>query len=158
MERANEVLNLRSGESEMVSEIVVNPHEPQVGPSFYEDFALRGIRVDRVQPGFIFCTFKVPPRLIDRTGNLAGGAIANLIDIVGNALIYRLGQPMNVSVDMSISYLSNAKLDDELEITSKLLGKIGSVSGTSVIIKNKVSGEIIAEGRHSLFSRLKSKI
>ncbi|XP_021720743.1 putative esterase C31F10.02 [Chenopodium quinoa] len=158
MERANEVLHLRSNESEMVSEIVVNPHEPQVGPSFYEDFALRGIRVHRVQPGFIFCTFKVPPRLIDRTGNLAGGAIANLIDIVGNSLIYRLGQPMNVSVDMSISYLSNAKLDDELEITSKLLGKIGSVSGTSVIIKKKASGEIIAEGRHSLFSRLKSKI
>lgn len=47
----------------------------------------------------------------DRTGNLAGGAIANLIDIVGNALIYRVGRPMNVSIDMSISYLSNAKLD-----------------------------------------------
>lgn len=47
----------------------------------------------------------------DRAGNLAAGAIANLIDIVGNALIYGVGRPMNVSVTMSISYLSNAKLD-----------------------------------------------
>lgn len=90
----------------------------------------------------------------DRAGNLATGAIANLIDIVGNALIYKVQQPMNVSVNMSISYLSSAKLDDELEVTSRLLGRTGAVSGTSIIIKNKASGEIVAEGRHSLFSRL----
>ncbi|KMT05123.1 hypothetical protein BVRB_7g172740 isoform A [Beta vulgaris subsp. vulgaris] len=156
MERAKHVLDLSEDESESVSRLSVNPHEFQVGPSFYEDFALRGIRVDRVEPEFISCTFKVPPRLTDRTGNLAGGAIANLIDIVGNALIYRVGRPMNVSIDMSISYLSNAKLDDELEVTSRLLGKIGAVSGTSVIIKKKASEEIVAEGRHSLFSRPKS--
>ncbi|KNA25205.1 hypothetical protein SOVF_008570 [Spinacia oleracea] len=158
MEGAKQVLQLSDDEFGSVSRLVVKPHEPQIGPSFYEDFALRGIQVDRVEPGLIFCTFKVPPRLIDRTGNLAGGAIANLVDIVGNALIYRIGQPMNVSVDMSISYLSNAKLDDELEVTSRLLGKIGAVSGTSVVIKKKDSGEIVAQGRHSLFSRLKSKI
>lgn len=158
MEKAKELLQWCDDESDSVSRLAVNPHEFQVGPSFYEDFALRGIRVDRVEPGLISCTFKVPPRLTDRNGNLAGGAISNLIDIVGNALIYRVGRPMNVSIDMSISYLSNAKLDDELEVTSRLLGKIGAVSGTSVIIKKKASGEIVAEGRHSLFSRLESKI
>lgn len=33
------------------------------GRSFYEDFGLRGIRVNQVDPGFISCTFKVPLRL-----------------------------------------------------------------------------------------------
>ena len=47
---------------------------------------------------------------------------------------------------------------DELEVTSRLLGKIGAVSGTSVVIMKKASGEIVAEGRHSLFSKLQSKI
>uniref|UniRef100_A0A7C9D3D8 Acyl-coenzyme A thioesterase 13 n=1 Tax=Opuntia streptacantha TaxID=393608 RepID=A0A7C9D3D8_OPUST len=158
MERAKQLLQLSQAESETVSRLAVNPHKFQIGPSFFEDFALRGIRVDRVDPAMIFCTFVVPPRLIDRAGNLAAGAIANLIDIVGNALIYRVGKPMNVSVNMSISYLSNAKLGDELEVTSRLLGRAGSISGTSVIIKNKASGDIVAEGRHSLFSRLESKI
>ncbi|KAL2898795.1 Acyl-coenzyme A thioesterase 13 [Bienertia sinuspersici] len=160
MEKAKEaVAKLLEDDSNSVSKLVVNPHEFQVGPSFFEDFALRGIRVDRVDPaGVIVCSFKVPPRLIDRAGNLAAGAIANLIDIVGNALIYRAGRPMNVSITMSISYMSNAKVDDELEVTSRLLGKIGAVSGTSIIIKKKGSGEIVAEGRHSLFSKIESKI
>ncbi|XP_010430216.1 PREDICTED: uncharacterized protein LOC104714520 isoform X2 [Camelina sativa] len=33
------------------------------GKSFYEVFSLRGIRVNRVDPGFISCSFKVPLRL-----------------------------------------------------------------------------------------------
>ena len=64
MEKAKQLLQLRQAESESVLRLAVNPHEFQVGPSFFEDFALRGIRVDRVEPDMIFCTFVVPPRLI----------------------------------------------------------------------------------------------
>ncbi|MCL7049741.1 hypothetical protein MKW94_019812 [Papaver nudicaule] len=65
---------------------------------------------------------------------------------------------MKVSVDMSISYLSTAKLNDELEIVSRALGRKRGYFGTSVLIKNKETGEIIAEGRHSLFCRVASKM
>ncbi|WCJ42893.1 Thioesterase superfamily protein [Euphorbia peplus] len=58
---------------------------------------------------------------------------------------------MNVSVDISISFLSSANLNDELEITSKVLGRKGGYSGTVVLVKNISTGELIAEGRHSLF-------
>ena len=50
----------------------------------------------------------------DRTGKLASGAIANLVDEVGGAVVHVEGLPMNVSVDMSISFLSTAKLDVSL--------------------------------------------
>lgn len=43
-------------------------------------------------------------------------------------------------------------VQDELEIVSKFLGQKGRYSGTRVVIKNKRNGEIVAEGRHSLFS------
>ncbi|KMT05575.1 hypothetical protein BVRB_7g168180 isoform B [Beta vulgaris subsp. vulgaris] len=152
METAKHVLELSEKELENVSRVIVNPHECHVESSFYEIFAIRGIRVDRVQPGLISCTFK------DRTGNLAVGAIANLIDMLGSVLAYEVGKPVNVTVDLSILYLSNAKLDDELELTARLVGKIGVVSGTSIIITKKASGEIVAEGRNSMFTRLKSKI
>ncbi|KAK6927061.1 Thioesterase domain [Dillenia turbinata] len=125
---------------------------------FYEDFALLGMHVDLVKPGLVSCSFKVPPRLTDGNGNLASGAIANLVDEVGAAVIYVEGLPMNVSVDMSMSYLSTAKLHDELEITSRLLGRKGGYSGTLVLIKNKTTGEVIAEGRHSLFGKPASKM
>ena len=66
MNKAQEFLALTDEESESVSRLTVLPHRVGIEPSFYEDFALRGIRVDRVEPGFVACTFKVPPRLTVR--------------------------------------------------------------------------------------------
>ncbi|KAK9940715.1 hypothetical protein M0R45_017358 [Rubus argutus] len=125
MQKAKEYLELTDGDSGAVSRLDIAAQRVGNESSFYEVFALRGIRVDRVEPGLVVCTFKVPPRLTDRAGNLANGAIANLVDVVGNSTIYYLGLPLNVSVDMSISYMSTAKIDDELEITSKKLGQRG---------------------------------
>ncbi|KAL3518100.1 hypothetical protein ACH5RR_020689 [Cinchona calisaya] len=158
MENVKEYLQVAKEESDRISQLVFPPHRPHIDSSFYEYYALRGIRVDRVEPGFVSCTFKVPSRLIDRNGNLASGAVANLVDEMGGALVYVEGLPMNVSVDMSISYLSTAKLDDELEIVSTLLGRKGGYSGTLVLVKNKLTGELIAEGRHSLFGKHASKM
>lgn len=159
MEKARQCLELSQEESESVARLAIHPY--RVGGaelSFYEDFALRGIRVDRVEPGLVSCTFKVPPRLTDRNGNLANGAIANLVDEVGGAVVYVEGLPMNVSVDMSISFVSTAKVNDELEITGRVLGQRGGYSGTIVLMRNKATGEVIAEGRHSLFGRKPSKM
>ncbi|KAB1225774.1 Acyl-coenzyme A thioesterase 13 [Morella rubra] len=158
MEKAREFLELTEEESESVSRVTIPPPRVDLEHSFYENFALRGIRVDRVEPGFVACTFKVPPRLTDRTGKLASGAIANLVDEVGGAVVYVEGLPMNVSVDMSISFISTAQPDDELEITSRVLGQRGRYSGTIVLIRNKATGEVIAEGRHSLFGTHASKL
>ncbi|KAK3016485.1 hypothetical protein RJ639_007174 [Escallonia herrerae] len=158
MEKAKEMFEVTEEESEIISRLNVHPHRVGVESSFYEDFALKGIRVDRVEPGLVSCTFKVPPRLTDRTGTLTSGAIANLVDEVGGAVVYGDGLSMNVSVDMSISFISSAKLDDELEITSRVLGQKGAYSGTIVLLRNKVTGEIVAEGRHSLFGKQASKL
>ncbi|OMO90508.1 Thioesterase superfamily [Corchorus olitorius] len=158
MEKVKEFLEVDKEEAERLSGLPVPPHRPGFECSFYEDFALRGIRVDRVEPGFVSCTFKVPPRLTDKSGNLATGAIANLVDEVGGAVVHVEGLPMNVSVDMSISFLGTAKPNDELEITSKALGQRGGYKGTIVLVRNKETGELIAEGRHSLFGRQASKM
>ncbi|XP_073114797.1 uncharacterized protein [Elaeis guineensis] len=158
MEKARETLSLGAEESERVASLDVRPHRAGDAASFYEGFALRGIRVDRIQRGSLSCTFKVPPRLTDVSGNLSAGAIANLVDEVGAAAIHADGHHMKVSVDMSISYMSTAKVDDELEITSSVLGHKGGYSGTYVLLRNKTTGVIVAEGRHSLFGNLKSKI
>ncbi|EEF41844.1 acyl-coenzyme A thioesterase 13 [Ricinus communis] len=157
-EKVKAFFELNEEESASVSKLTYQPHRVGLDPSFYEDFVLRGIRVDRVEPGFVSCTFKVPPRLTDRSGKLATGAIANLVDEVGGAVVFVEGLPMNVSVDMSISFLSSANLHDELEITGKVLGRKGGYAGTTVLVKNKATGELIAEGRHSLFGKHTSKI
>ncbi|CAK9314549.1 unnamed protein product [Citrullus colocynthis] len=151
MEKPKQLLELTQDEADAVEKLSVRPKKTGES-SFYTFFALRGIRVDRVEPGLVVCTFRVPPRLTDRSGKLASGAIANLVDEIGCAVIYDEALPEPVSTDMSISYMSTADVDDELEIVSKLLGQKGRYSGTSVIITNKRNGEIVAEGRHSLIS------
>ncbi|XP_068338584.1 uncharacterized protein [Pyrus communis] len=164
LEDAKKYLEVTQDESEAVSRLVFPSDR-----SIYDHFVESGIRVDRVQPGFVVCTFTVPRRLtvslptahplfLDRAGNLANGAIATLVDMVGASTVFVPHIPMNVSVDMSISYMANAKLNDELEITSKRLGQRGRYSGTYVLLRNKASGEIIAEGRHSLFRSSSSKL
>ncbi|KAK8513279.1 hypothetical protein V6N13_002027 [Hibiscus sabdariffa] len=153
MEKAKESLELNK-EVESVSRLTIHPHRVGVEGSFYEDFAVRGIRVDRVEPGFVSCTLK------DKSGNLAIGAVANLVDEVGATIVQveGLSLTMNVSVDMSISFLGTAKLNDELEIVSKVLGRRGSYAGAIVVVRNKETGELIAEGRHSLFAKQGSKL
>ncbi|ESW14228.1 hypothetical protein PHAVU_008G263600 [Phaseolus vulgaris] len=159
MEKAKEMLRLTPEQYDAVSALQSVPSlRTGTNSSFYEHFVLAGIRVDRVQPGCVSCSFKVPSRLADRGGKLANGAIANLVDEVGGAVIHEEGLPMSVSVDMSISFLSTARVGDELEITSRLLGRKGGYSGTIVLLKNKATGELIAEGRHSLFGRHNSKM
>lgn len=158
MEKARAALSLGEEESDRVRGLAVVPHRAGHDASFYEGFSLRGIRVDRIQPGSLSCAFRVPSRLTDSSGNLSPGAIANLVDEVGAAAIHADGHHPKVSVDMSISYMSAAKLNDELEITSRVLGHKGGYSGTQVILRNKMTGEIVAEGRHSLFGNLMSKI
>ncbi|KAH1214332.1 hypothetical protein GmHk_14G042087 [Glycine max] len=102
--------------------------------------------------------------LHDKSEKLANGAIVNLVDEVGGVVIHEEGLPMNVSVDIVtidnglISTKSNIHRLDELEITSRLLGSKGGYSGTIVLLKNKATGELIAEGRHSLFGRHNSKM
>ncbi|XP_004490572.1 uncharacterized protein [Cicer arietinum] len=161
MKKTREILQRRLSEqeSEAVSRIQSVPSiRTGDNSSFYEHFILTGIKVDQVQPGFVSCSFKIPQRLTDSNGKLANGAIATLVDEVGGAVIHEEGLPMNFSVDMSISFLSTAHVNDELEITSRLLGRKGGYSGTIVLVKNKATGELIAEGRHSLFGRHNSKM
>ncbi|XP_028955507.2 uncharacterized protein [Malus domestica] len=130
MEKAKKRLKLNSDESETVSRVAIPAL--QIGKSsFYDAFSLRGIRVERVEPGVVICSFK------DRDGTLANGAIANLVDIVGGSLAFIPDLPMNVSVDISVSYVSTAKVHDELEITSRVLGRAGGYCGTIVTFRNK---------------------
>ncbi|XP_070664910.1 uncharacterized protein [Malus domestica] len=110
MGRAKRFLGLTQDESEAVSRLAVPEQAAGAGKSFYDAFAVAGIRVDRVEPGLVVCSFKVPPRLTDRSGNLANGAIASLVDLVGISLEFGEGL-LSVSIDMSISYFSTAKIN-----------------------------------------------
>ncbi|KAJ0580804.1 putative HotDog domain superfamily, acyl-coenzyme A thioesterase 13 [Helianthus annuus] len=109
--RTREYLQVTDEHSDRVAGINTSPLRPELSYCFYDDLALKGIRVDQLQPGSISCSFTIPPRLTDRNGDLANGAIATFVDLIGGALLHEMDVPMKVSVDMSISYLSTAKIN-----------------------------------------------
>jgi acyl-coenzyme A thioesterase 13 len=91
------------------------------------------------------------------TGCLAAGAVVALVDEVGSAAAISDAQNLKVSVDMSVAFadLSQARPGDNLSITATALGHKGAYSGTSVLLTNAHTGNVVAEGRHSLFGNLK---
>ncbi|KAI4996911.1 uncharacterized protein LOC123448230 [Hordeum vulgare subsp. vulgare] len=139
----------------------VSAASPHLSPSFFEGFALRRIRVLRVQPGFIHCSYDVPPSLTDTsTGCLAAGVVVALVDEIGYAAAISDAQNFKVSVDMSVAFpdLSQARAGDRLSITARVLGHKGAYSGTHVLLANASTGNVVAEGRHSIFGNLKKAL
>ncbi|KAK9735610.1 hypothetical protein RND81_04G215500 [Saponaria officinalis] len=126
---------------------------------FFDPFIIQGLHVDLIEHGRIICTFNVPNRLLNTANTLHGGAIASLVDLVGSAVIYTVGAPSTgVSVEINVSYLDAAQLNEEIEIEGKALRIGKSIGVVSVELRKKANGKIIAQGRHTKYLPVTSKL
>ncbi|KAK9292729.1 hypothetical protein L1049_020708 [Liquidambar formosana] len=126
---------------------------------FFDPFIMQGLHVDLIEPGRIICSMKVPPRLLNSGNFLHGGATATLVDLVGSAVIYSVGAPMTgVSVEINVSYLDAAYADEEIEIEAKALRVGKAVGVVTVELRKKKTGKIIAQGRHTKYLAISSKM
>eukprot|EP01018_Ginkgo_biloba_P001703 Gb_24976 [translate_table: standard] len=112
-----------------------------------QNIVLRGMRIQSMEAGRILCTFKVPSRLVDGGGELRAGALATLIDVIGGSAIISSDGRLQLSAELNISFLSPAKVDDELEIDARVCGHKGGLSTAVVEVKKKANGELIAHSR-----------
>ncbi|GMN27038.1 hypothetical protein TIFTF001_001520 [Ficus carica] len=129
-------------------------------PRFFERLVMKGLRVDLIQPGRLLCSFTVPSRLLNAGNFLHGGATATMVDLVGSAVIYTLGArtTTGVSVEINVSYLDAAYAGEEIEVEAKAL-RVGKAIGVvSVELRKKKTGKIIAQGRHTKYLAVSSKL
>ncbi|XP_022777176.1 uncharacterized protein LOC111318578 isoform X2 [Durio zibethinus] len=96
-----------------------------------ESRTLQGLQVIRAQRGFLRCSFIVPTHASDVNGNWHVGAIATIIDNVGGAAIYSIGD----------------HLKEEVEIEAKVIGNKGKLTSVVVDVRKKHNGELIAIGK-----------
>ncbi|XP_047310519.1 acyl-coenzyme A thioesterase 13-like [Impatiens glandulifera] len=128
-------------------------------PKFIEPFIMQGLHLDLVEAGRIVCSMKVPPRLLNTGNFLHGGATAALVDVVGSAVICTVGTfHTGVSVEISVSYLDSAYVGEEIEIEAKTLRVGKAIAVVTVEFRKKQSGKIIAQGRHTKYLAVASKI
>ncbi|XP_068644750.1 uncharacterized protein [Aristolochia californica] len=156
-EKVRQVLTLGKEETDLVSELAALPPRHKF-PTLFEGFFLRGVKVDRIRPGAVICSFKVPPRLTGSTGTLSPGAIADLVDMAGGFAALSYGLSVKATVNLSIHYLSSPKIDDELEMISRLLNHERNYSNTSICLRNKTNGELVANCQQLWSLEPRSKI
>ncbi|KAF5751760.1 acyl-coenzyme A thioesterase 13-like [Tripterygium wilfordii] len=126
---------------------------------FFERFIMDGLKIDLIEPGRLVCSFKVPQRLLNAGNFLHGGVTATLVDLVGSAVIFTVGAPSTgVSVDINVSYLDAAYANDEVEIEAKTLRVGKAVGVVSVELRNKKTKKIIAQGRHTKYLQVASRL
>ncbi|ESR39650.1 4HBT domain-containing protein [Citrus sinensis] len=126
---------------------------------FFERFIMQGLRVDLSEPGRVICSMKVPPRLLNAGNFMHGGATATLVDLVGSAAIFTVGAPsVGVSVEINVSYLDAAFGGEEIEIEAKVLRVGKAVAVVSVELRKKDTGKIVAQGRHTKYLAISSKM
>ncbi|XVF60935.1 hypothetical protein PTKIN_Ptkin08bG0088000 [Pterospermum kingtungense] len=126
---------------------------------FFERLIMHGLRVDLIEIGRVILSFKVPPRLLNGGNYLHGGVIATLVDLVSSAAVYTVGAAFTgTSVEINVSFMDAAYADEEIEIEARALRVGKAVAVLSVELRKKNTGEIIAQGRHTKYLHLPSKM
>uniref|UniRef100_A0A7N0V2W3 Acyl-coenzyme A thioesterase 13 n=1 Tax=Kalanchoe fedtschenkoi TaxID=63787 RepID=A0A7N0V2W3_KALFE len=126
---------------------------------FFDQFMLGGMKVDKLEPGRLICSMKVPARLVSGGGFLQGGATATMVDLVGSLAMFTTGVTVaGVSVEINLSYLDAAFEGEEVEIEARVLRVGKAVGVVSVEIRKKRTGKIVAQGRHTLYLAVASKL
>ncbi|KAL4360183.1 hypothetical protein AHAS_Ahas08G0151900 [Arachis hypogaea] len=113
---------------------------------FIEHLCMNGLQIDLMEPGHV-----------NSNNSFHGGAAALLVDMVGAAVI---PSPMTsgVSVEINVSYFDAAYLHEEIEIDARLLRFGKAVAVVSVEFRKKKSGKIFAQGRHTKYLAVASKL
>ncbi|MQL71128.1 hypothetical protein Taro_003483 [Colocasia esculenta] len=126
---------------------------------FYDNFIIKGIQIDHIEPGRVICSMRVPPRLLNNGNFLHGGATASLVDIIGSSAFLSAGCPTSgVSMEINISYLDAVYANEEIEIEAKVLRAGKAVGVVAVELRKKQTGKIIAQGRHTKYLAVSSKL
>ncbi|XP_012659715.1 acyl-coenzyme A thioesterase 13 [Otolemur garnettii] len=114
------------------------------------DRVVEKVTVISAVPGKVVCEMKVEEEHTNKMGTLHGGLTATLVDNISTMalLCTERGAP-GVSVDMNITYMSPAKMGEEIVITAHVLKQGKTLAFSSVDLTNKATGKLIAQGRHT---------
>ncbi|TYH53456.1 hypothetical protein ES332_D09G101500v1 [Gossypium tomentosum] len=113
----------------------------------FDTRVLQGLRVIHAEKGFMRFDFVVPKSVSDIDGNRNVGALASLVDLLGAVTIFSFANRVVTSVDFSVSYYSTAKIQEHVEIESKVSANKGNLVYVVVEVKRKGNGEVIAVGK-----------
>ncbi|MBA0767404.1 hypothetical protein Gotri_016290 [Gossypium trilobum] len=111
-----------------------------------ETRVLQGLRVIHAEKGFMQFGFVVPNVVSDVDGNWHVGALASLLDLVGAITTFSYADCVSTVADFNASYYSTAKIQEHVEIESRVMADKGKLIHVVVQVRKKGNGEVIAVG------------
>ncbi|RWV92673.1 hypothetical protein GW17_00044929 [Ensete ventricosum] len=147
------------------------------GCKFFDLVIVKGLRIDRIEPGRVLCSFQVPPRLTvswlssthlhhrgteewrtrwseqDDRNAMRHGAVVSLVDLVGSAVFYAAGAPSTVPLTFtSVHFLRQALLSVHFWPKSEF------TYVAAVEMRKRSTGTMIAWGRQTKYLAVSSKL
>uniref|UniRef100_A0A674P143 Acyl-coenzyme A thioesterase 13 n=1 Tax=Takifugu rubripes TaxID=31033 RepID=A0A674P143_TAKRU len=112
--------------------------------------AVFSVDVLSTSAGKVVCGMRVEEEHTNKGGTLHGGLTATLVDVISTLAIMNSerGAP-GVSVDMNITYMNAAKIGEDVLITAQVLKQGRTLAFATVDLTSKVTGKLIAQGRHT---------
>ncbi|XP_072460076.1 acyl-coenzyme A thioesterase 13 [Notamacropus eugenii] len=116
------------------------------------DRVLDKVTILSASSGKVVCEMKVEQEHVNKLGSLHGGLTATLVDAISTLALLNTERGLpGVSVDMNITYLSPAKKGEEILIAAQILKQGRTLAFASVDLTNKITGKLIAQGRHTKY-------
>lgn len=119
-----------------------------------------GLRLTHASKGLVVFRLPLAACHLNTAGSLHGSVSATIVDWAGGLAIaaWDMRAQTGVSVDIHVTYVSGAKLGQEVEIEGRIDRVGGSLAFTNVgvyKVKDGERGEAVALGRHTKFVRTK---
>lgn len=114
---------------------------------------LIGVRLEEWREGYVRLSLVVEERHTNPHGVMHGGVITTLMDeAVGGVLasargLHAMWGAPHATVDMNVSFLSNARAGDEITVEASVLKLGRSVAFGEAEARRKRGGVLIAKGR-----------
>ncbi|CAH2036468.1 unnamed protein product [Thlaspi arvense] len=108
---------------------------------------LQGLQVIHVGKGIVQCKLTITDRVLGGDGeHIHTGAIGMLMELIGAAAIYSAGGS-HASVDLNYSLYSTAKIQEEVKIEARVVGRKEDLNSAVIEIRREHDEELIATGR-----------
>ncbi|KAG1354577.1 acyl-coenzyme A thioesterase 13 [Cocos nucifera] len=119
---------------------------------FYSDLVGSLLKADRIERGRITCSLSVNSAVTNLYNTLHGGVVAAVAEAVALACVRTVAGDKELFLgEFSTSYLSAARLDEEVEVDGCMLRQGRSVAVTSVELRIKKTRKLLYISRATFY-------
>ncbi|XP_039134545.1 acyl-coenzyme A thioesterase 13-like [Dioscorea cayenensis subsp. rotundata] len=119
---------------------------------FFSDLLRSLLKADLVETGRIICSFVVNPALTNLYNTLHGGAVASVAEVLAVACAKSVAGDIELFTgETATSYLSAARVNEEVEVEGRVLRKGRRVIVTEVNLRIKKTGRMLYTNRSTFY-------